>query len=1456
MLGRTLQPVLLFWLALTACVPAAYGRDLQVLFLGDNGPHQPSKRFAVFQPALAERGIALTYTEDVSKLELENLKRFDALVLYANIDRIDPQHADALLRYVEEGGGFVPLHCATFCFRNSREMVALMGAQFQRHGTGVFRTQIAERDHPVMNGFNGFESWDETYVHHMHNEKDRTVLAYRVDSEGREPWTWVRTQGNGRVFYTAWGHDLRTWRNPGFHNLVERGIRWAAKDDPGQVPEFQGAGAARFPVPEMTPLPSDAKPLEYVDVGRQIPNYPQAERWGVQDEPLSQMQKPLSPEESMKHMVVPQGFHVELFAAEPDIGGKPICMAWDERGRLWVAESYDYPNELQPPGKGRDRIRILEDSDGDGRADKFTVFAEDLSIPTSMTFHRGGAIVQNGGQTLYLKDLDGDDQADQRDVLFTGWGIVDTHGGVSNFRYGLDNWIWAMQGYNESRPVVRGEPLEYSFRQGFFRFRPDGSEIEFLRSTNNNTWGLGLSEEGLVFGSTANRNPSVFMPIANRYYERVAGWTRSLTLGSIADTHLFRPITDRVRQVDQHGGYTAGAGHALYTARAYPQEYWNRTAFVNGPTGHLVGVFVLARDGAGYTSSNPFNLLASNDEWTAPIMAEVGPDGHVWVIDWYNFIVQHNPTPKGFTTGKGMAYETSLRDKKHGRIYRVVYGDEKPTPFSLADASPDELVDALSHPTMLWRSHAQRLLVERGKDDVVRRLVEVAGDDSVDEIGLNVGVIHALWTLHGLGHLDGRNDEATAAALAALQHKSPGVRRNAIQVMPASESSTRAILDAGLLRDPDRQVRLAALLALSDLPPLAEAGSELLSTLRAPAASDDPWIIDAVVSAAANHSGPFLRAAVESVDRQSDDLLDVVMTASRHAANRLSSADGLALVRALSAAANENLVSAVISGLAAGGDRNRQPIASEQLDQAMNELFARLAPAAQSKLVIVARRWGSVEFEARAAEIAAALLARLDNEQLDAAQRVAAAQELVAFADADDETAVQLLDRITPQLEPNLASGIVSALSASEAPELGAELISRLPGFTPAARTIALEVLLQRAASTRALLDALDDREVRLSELSLEQRQALSYHPESSIRRRARRLMQRSGSLPNPDRQKVLEELTAVVETAGDVDAGKQVFTKHCATCHRHSGEGKEIGPELTGMAVHPKLELLTHIIDPNRDIEGNYRVYVVRTMDGRAMSGLLASESNTAIELIDSKGVAHAILRDDVDEISARRVSLMPEGFEKEMSHDELINLLEFLTHRGAFQPLDLSKAAAVACVDGTVHDDSEKSEPIVFDESSPAHIAGVPFRLIDSKDGKVKNAIMLRGPSRRTGSLLPESAVIPCETSARAIHILAGVSRRRGPVGPSSQAPLVVRLRYDDGQTEEHWIENALLSAGSYARVVVRDAPQRIEIRNAPLRYVHVFPRRMSGISEIEVATGDSRAAPFVVAATLEVP
>lgn len=1205
----------------------------------------------------------------------------------------------------------------------------------------------------------------------------------------------------------------------------------------------------KFPVPKTTPKRTDVKPFEYIDVGKKIPNY----KPGKKGEHLSQMQLPLAAEESLKHIVLPAGFRAELVAADPEIR-RAICMNWDERGRLWIAESIDYPNELKPPGMGRDRLVICEDTDGDGKADKFKVFADKLSIPSSFTFARGGVIVFEGRQTVFLKDTDGDDQADERKVLFSGWSMGDTHGGPSNLQYGLDNWLWGMQGYNNSRLTVGGET--HQFRQGFFRFKPDVSKLEFIRSTNNNTWGIGFSEEGLVFGSTANGNPSVYMPIPNRYYEMVRGWTPSLVLGPSADSFRYQPITEKIRQVDFHGGYTAAAGHALYTARNYPKEYWNRTAFVTEPTGHLVGTFVLRREGTHFRSRNPFNLFASDDEWSAPIMAEVGPDGNVWVIDWYNYIVQHNPTPIGFKTGKGAAYETELRDKKHGRIYRIVYdpdgkGAKRPA-FSLADASPEKLVAALKNDNLFWRKHAQRLLVERGKQDVVPALLDLVKDAGVDELGLNVGAIHALWTLHGLGALDGKNDQALEAAVAALKHRSFGVRRNAVQVLPPDAKSVEALLASSVLEDPEPLVRLAALLALADQPGHTKAGAAVVGVLRDKANAEDRWIPDAATSAAARQGEYFLRG-LSGAKKSNDKLLALAAIVAEHYA-RGAPADSVGGVIASLVEADPALAAQVIKGLAKGWPRGKSAKLDEHIEKDMAKLAARLNPANRTVLLQLASTWGSKAFDKAAAEIVASLLARVQDAKLAAEERVEAARELMQHHPKDKKAITAILEEITPRAPAELASGMLAALQKAEAPEVGGLIVERLAGFTPLVRAAGFRLLLTRPEWSKALLDGAEKGSVRLADLDLDQKQVLAEHPNLEVRKRAVELLKRGGVLPSADRQKVVEELLPVTKFKGDPDAGKLVFKTHCAKCHVHSGEGTRIGPDLTGMAAHPKAELLTQIMDPSRNVEGNFRIYVIETTAGQFWSGLLASESKTAIELFDAEGKKKTILREDIENITASPKSLMPDGFEKLLKKEELADLLEFLALRGKYLPLPIDRVATAVSTKGMFYSEDAKGERLIFKDWKPKTFDGVPFVFADPEGERSPNVILLYGPEGKLPPKMPKSVSMNCGIPAKAIHLLSGVSGWGFPYSEKGSVSLIVRLHYEDGKTEDHPLKNGEHFADYIRKVEVPGSKFAFDLSGRQIRYLAVNPKRDEVIQRIEFVKGTDITAPVVMAVTVE--
>lgn len=813
---------------------------LEILFLGHESEHHNS---AVYMPLLAstlsKEGINFTYTDNPTDLNSENLDKYDGLMIYANHEEITPDQEKALLDFVAKGRGFIPVHSASFCFQNSPKYISLVGGQFQKHKTDTFTVSIIKKDHFIVKSLNEFSTWDETYVHDKLGS-DITVLMERVEGDHHEPWTWVKEHGKGRVFYTAYGHDERTWNNPGFQQLMKEGILWAVGDEAKKEwEEF------RKEIPTL--------------VYREEPNIPNYEKRN----PAPKLQEPLTPEQSAKLIQVPVGFNLELFASEPDIIN-PIAMEWDEKGRLWVIETIDYPNTVRDDkGVGDDRIKICEDTNGDGKADKFTVFAENLNIPTSMVFTNGGIVVSQAPHFLFLKDTDGDDKADVRKILIDGWGTFDTHAGPSNLKYGYDNNIWGVVGYSGFEGTVAGENRKFS--QGVYRFKPDVSSFEFMTNTSNNTWGLGFTENNDVFASTANNTHSVFMGIPNKAWRDIEGIQQ---LGSIKiDGHYaMHAITEKVRQVDVFGGFTAASGHNFYTARNYPKEFWNQIALVCEPTGHLVHMARIVKSGAGFIEKDSWNLFAGADEWTSPVEAKVGPDGAVWILDWYNFIIQHNPTPTaergGFaaTNGKGNAYENPLRDKTHGRIWRVVSQSAKDVDQIVLDKDePDELIEALNNDNLLWRMTAQRLLVERNNLDVLPELYDLVNNEKSDEAGYNYAATHALWTIDGLGALT-KDDQAEGIVTKALKHSSAGVRKAAIQILSKSLWTEEIVTTSNVLNDPDPNTRLAAIISLVEIAPSESLGGTIYKVSLEESVKGDEWLSKAVYVAANQHRKGFMDA--------------------------------------------------------------------------------------------------------------------------------------------------------------------------------------------------------------------------------------------------------------------------------------------------------------------------------------------------------------------------------------------------------------------------------------------------------------------------------------------------------------------------------------------------------------------------------------------------------------------
>lgn len=556
------------------------------------------------------------------------------------------------------------------------------------------------------------------------------------------------------------------------------------------------------------------------------------------------VQNPLSPEDSEKHIQLPDGFTTTLFAAEPNIIN-PIAFAWDERGRLWVVQSQDYPHELAND-VGGDRITICEDTDGDGKADKFTDFATEQSLSTGIVIVKGGAIVAQAPEMVFLQDEDGDDKMDKRTVLFDGFGTWDTHAGPANLKYGYDNMIWGSVGYSGFENEFNEKPV--SFTRGVYRFERTGQSFEPIGQFNNNTWGLGITEDFKIFGSTANNNHCCYVGIPLRHYDYLSSlpsW--AINADFIQGHYEITPVdTVPLQQVDVRGGYTAAAGANFYTAENYPVEYRNQM-YVNAPTGHLVHIAKIVEDGAGYKEEDGGNIFASTDAWTAPVYTETGPDGNLWVADWYNPVIQHNPDKRGMDNqiwnadkGEGNAHLNPLRDKKHGRIYVIKHkGGKAPEIKSLDPTDAQGLLKGLQSANMFWRTTAQRLIVENQITELIPDLGQLALKDSR-------AASHALWALAGLGVMEGGVPEAGDVLEKALGAQTEGLVRSALALLPETREGSDLLVQSSLLQHKDLHLRLAAFLKATELPETEALSQAVKASQDDPINQNDKWLKAAI----------------------------------------------------------------------------------------------------------------------------------------------------------------------------------------------------------------------------------------------------------------------------------------------------------------------------------------------------------------------------------------------------------------------------------------------------------------------------------------------------------------------------------------------------------------------------------------------------------------------------------
>ena len=970
---------------------------------------------------------------------------------------------------------------------------------------------------------------------------------------------------------------------------------------------------------------------------------------------------PFPPQEALESFQLPPGFEIELVAAEPLIAD-PVAAAFDGRGRLFVLEMGDYPMQSEPQG----RVVVLEDSTGGGRFDRSHVYAEELAFPTGLMPWKEGVLVAAAPHILYLPDLDGDLRADERRVILTGFNRYNPQLRVNGLRYGIDNWIYGAYpkvGPSRRNPQqfgLTGEPLHFpghpevaavdvSALGTDFRFRPDRLQLEPV--AGNSQYGNAFDAAGNRFGLW-NNNHIRHPVIAHRYLSRNPYLQVSSAMEFPSDhknQSTVYPITRNPIYVheSQVGIFTSSCGNSIYTAARFPERL-RGAYFVCDPLHNLVHCDLLSPSGATFSARRAFEgreFLASTDAWFKPVFTTVGPDGALYVVDYYRKYVEHPDYVPEDLEG-----HFDLRaGAGRGRIYRVVpeKGEADATP-DLQTAESKRLVEALSHANMWWRITAQRLLVERQDQSVVPALRELAVSANQPETR-----IHALRTLDGLGGLDA---DLTAQALGDADAK---VREHAIRLSEQFDSPrlVKRLLD--LVEDPDRRVQFQLACTLGLLPESQSFGPLTRLLARHP---EDRWLQIAVLTSASENAGRWLRTVTRnntflaSESQEKEEFL--VKLAGILGARQIETGISEVLRVAASGAnpGDEWWRSALLAGLGQGLGQGAE--ARIRLGRGDERLLFRMMRSASPAVAAAALDLTDRLMLSDSPRLRRLVETALEDSKShpDEAGRVIAVR-ILALDPAGAATGA-LEGLLTPQEAPEVQVAAVRSLLKTGTAEVVPFLLRNWGNITEPVRRAAWAGFLARKEFVSALLDGIQEKEVEVWTLGRPRINQLLESPDEEVRRRAEGLF---GDLSD-GREDLIERYESALSAQGEVPRGREIFRENCSRCHLLDGMGSEVGPDLLDVVRRPKKFFLAKILDPNRNIAPGYETYVIETRSGATVTGVIARESPTAVTLRREEGEEETLLRSNIATLRVSSVSNMPEGLEEEIDPAAMADLLEYL--------------------------------------------------------------------------------------------------------------------------------------------------------------------------------------------------
>jgi putative heme-binding domain-containing protein len=936
---------------------------------------------------------------------------------------------------------------------------------------------------------------------------------------------------------------------------------------------------------------------------------------------------PRSAAEAARTMTVPPGFHVEVVAAEPDIVN-PVAMTFDERGRIWLTESLEYPRRRAGPG--RDRVKVIDDTDGDGKADRFTIFAEGFNIPSGIAVGHGGVWVANSPDILFLTDRDGDGKADTREVVATGFGRSDTHELPNSLTWGPDGWLYGWNGVFNPCNVASKNGKTYEFTCAIFRIHPRTRVFEVWCEGTSNPWGIAIDPEGSFFSSACVID-HLWHLVETGYYIRQGG--------------PYPPFTWPIESIVDHAHQKAAyCGIHYFDSPAYPAEYRGRL-YMGNIHGNGVNVDVLTRNGSTYRSKTAPDFLRANDAWFMPVSQKTGPDGCLYVLDWYDryhCYQDANRDPAGI-------------DRLKGRLYRVRYQEvPRRTGFDLATMSDDELLNLLGSPNVYDRETAQRILTERGSASIKGRLETLI----LDEKKPRTARMHALWTRIGIGPLEagfhGKLLSESDATFRAWGVRAAGNMRKVETVVRDKVIS--------LAKDHSPDVRLQVAIAAVKLegvdpfpvlydvqhysfrdrliphivwqnlhPILEKRQAELARWLQHFEGKETgfsqlvPLAIERIL--ASPKADP--KTVASLLDSCSDD--DDTREALALLAERFR---------------ERSLSPTLAEGLRTELSKVLRPAALEGHNRVGDECWVLLAYCGDKKGLEVTRRVAlqHVSNDNLRIEALRALLF-LDPP----ASNMPLVEKLLTQNDGDNSVAFRgkVLDVLDGRDDPELAPIVLNAYA-----RMAADLKPR-----------AIELLTERPVWTNPLLAAIERKQIPASALNINQLRRLQKSKDLTIANRVKALFGTIRDLRNPHREQTARQMRDLIRSRpGDPVAGRAAFNKVCAQCHKIYGEGQEVGPDITSNGRNDFDQLLSNVFDPSLVIGPGYQATTIATTEGRVLTGLLAENGDERVVLKIQGGKLETIPRGQVDEMKTSDLSLMPEEIEKQFSAQEIADLFAFL--------------------------------------------------------------------------------------------------------------------------------------------------------------------------------------------------